>query len=81
MSEWKLISEFDLPQVGDEVLGKGDSISYPWMVRAVSAGMARERNASPKDRDWERIGYTHFRPIDPPAPPSPSHKERCEGGS
>ena len=69
--KWREITENDLPKVGDEVGGVSDSESYPWMCRAVSAGMARERNASPLDRDWERLGYTHFRPINPPLPEPP----------
>lgn len=64
--QWKPITPENLPQVGDEVGGVGESDSYPWMCRAVTGGTVKQRNANPQDRDWERLGYTHFRPIAPP---------------
>jgi hypothetical protein len=66
---WKLITPESLPKIGDEVTGFDPAEAILSIhVRAVSRGLALARNKNPQDRDWERLGYTHYRPINPPQP-------------
>lgn len=64
--QWKPITPENLPKVGDEVGGASGISSYPWVCKSVSAGMEKERNALSEESAWGRLGFTHFRPINPP---------------
>ena len=57
--DWTPITESNLPKLGDEV-GRQNS-SGIWLAYTV------ETNAD--YRFWHALGYTHFRPINPPVQP------------
>ena len=57
--DWTEITESNLPKLGDEV-GRQNS-SGIWLAYTV------ETNAD--YRFWHALGYTHFRPINPPVQP------------
>ena len=57
--DWTPITESNLPKLGDEV-GRQNS-SGIWLASTV------ETNAD--YRFWDALGYTHFRPINPPVQP------------
>lgn len=65
--QWQPITPENLPKEGDEVAGHDKMSvfmdgSFRNILHAVSGATAKN-NAG----DWKRLGYYHFRPINPPA--------------
>jgi hypothetical protein len=61
--DWTPITTGNLPTVKDEVGGESDSSTNSWTSRAVTYGDVRTRTFA---EDWVNVGWTHFRPINPP---------------
>jgi hypothetical protein len=60
--DWSLISPDNLPKQGDEVWAINRGIIEP-------SELTSSCKAVPTYAEWMKAGYTHFRPINAPAPP------------
>ena len=58
--QWQPITPENLPKVGDEVIAYEEELQVVYSVDCIPES---ERDA----KIWNRNGWTHFRPIAPPA--------------